>query len=449
LLFWINLDKHGPNLQLFDIFTPSLNQCSQMKHISSKLIHGLAENAGDKNHRSLKTPVYNTASYDFESAEQVEAAFRGESEAYVYSRITNPTVTELETRLKLLTGAQHCLCVSSGMAAISNVFLSLCNTGDNIIASHYLFGNTYSFFAKTLKSLGIEVRFTGMEDPHEVESLIDGNTRALFMETISNPQLIVFDVPAISAIATKHNLPLIVDNSTLSPYIFQCRDYGVDIEVFSTTKFISGGATSIGGAILMYPSTKWDTIPKLKPEYANFGDQAFYKKLFKEVYRNMGGCLSPGSAFLQLLGLETLALRVDKISENACMVAQHLQNHPLVKRVNYAMLPDSPYHKLTRLLLNSKAGCLIGFELESKSQCFQFMNALTMIRRGTNFCDNKSMVIHPASTIYADYNPTEKAQMKISEGLIRLAVGLEDIEDILEDIERGLVACNAQPTITA
>jgi O-acetylhomoserine (thiol)-lyase len=411
-----------------------------MEHISSKLIHGNVDQTDAKNFRSLKTPIYNTASYDFESSEQVEAAFRGELDAFVYSRITNPTVSELESRLKLLSGAEQCLCVSSGMAAISNVFLSLCNTGDNIITSRYLFGNTYSFFAKTLKSLGIEARFIGMENPNELEGQIDSNTRAIFLETISNPQLIVFDLPAVSDIAAKHNIPLIVDNSALTPYIIQCKNYKVDVEVFSTTKFISGGATSIGGAILTYPSEKWSTIPKLQPEFDSFGNQAFYKKLFKEIYRNFGGCLSPNSAYLQLLGLETLTLRIDKISDNALKTAHYLKSNPLVTNVNYAMLPDSPYHALTLSILNSKAGCLIGFELESKEHCFAFMNALKMVRRGTNFCDNKSMVIHPASTIYCDFNAEDKRQIKISDGLIRLAVGLEDIEDIIADIEQALKA---------
>lgn len=409
-----------------------------MKHISSKLIHGLGIVSGTNNYRSLKTPVYETASYDFETAEQIEAAFRGESDAFVYSRITNPTVSELETRLKLLSGAEHCVCVSSGMAAISNVFLSLCNTGDNIITSRYLFGNTYSFFAKTLNSLGIEARFIGMEDTGELEELIDTNTRAIFLETISNPQLIVFDVPAISKIALKHNIPLVVDNSALTPYIFQCKELKVDIEVFSTTKFISGGATSIGGAILTYPSEKWKFVPKLQSEYSRFANQAFYKKLFKEVYRNIGCCLSPNSAYLQLLGLETLTLRIDKISENALKTAHYLKTHPLVKSVNYSMLHDSPYHDLTLKLLNGKAGCLIGFELETKEMCFSFMNKLKMIRRGTNFCDNKSMIIHPASTIYCDYNQEEKKQMKISDELLRFSVGLENFEDIIGDLELAL-----------
>ncbi len=411
-----------------------------MKHVSSKLIHGLGSQPGNKNFRSLKTPVYETASFDFESAEQVEAAFKGETDAYAYSRITNPTVSELEIRLKLLSDAEHCLCVSSGMAAVSNVFLSLCNTGDNIITSRYLFGNTYSFFAKTLKSLGIDARFTSMENPSEIEMLIDNNTRAIFVETISNPQLIVFDIEAISNIASKYNIPLVVDNSVLTPYIFACKNYKVDIEVFSTTKFISGGATSIGGAILTYSSDKWQFIPKLEPDFLKFGNQAFYKKLFKEIYRNIGGCLSPNSAYLQLLGLETLTLRIDKISDNALKTAQFLKNQPLVKSVNYSILPDSPYHQKAMLQFNGMAGCLIAFELESKAQCFKFMNALTMIRRGTNFCDNKSMIIHPASTIYCDYTEAERSQMKISDGLLRLSVGLEDIDDIIGDIELALGA---------
>jgi len=406
-----------------------------MKHISSKLIHGNPDPLSQLNHRSLKIPVYETASYDFETAEQVEAAFRGESDAYTYSRITNPTVRELESRLCLLSEAEQCLCVSSGMAAIANVLLTLCQCGDNIITSRYLFGNTYSLFTKTLASFGIETRFANPEVPSSLEQFIDSKTRAVFVETISNPQLIVFDIPSIAVITSKHNIPLIVDNSVLTPYLFRCRDYQVDIEVLSTTKFISGGATSIGGAILTYPSGKWASIPKLNSDFQKFGNQAFYKRLYKEVYRNTGGCLSPNSAYLQLLGLETLPLRIDRISNNALTIAHYLNHHPLVKHVNYAMLPNSTYHKLASALYNNQAGCLVAFELESKAQCYRFMNGLKMIRRGTNFCDNKSMIIHPASTIYCDYNDQDLEQMKISTGMMRLSVGLEDPEDIQNDLE--------------
>ncbi|ASB47792.1 PLP-dependent transferase [Alkalitalea saponilacus] len=408
-----------------------------MRHITSKLIHG-SSGKEDQQYRSLKTPIYQTASYDFESAEDAEKAFRGESEAYIYSRIGNPTVTELEKRLALFSNADNALCVSSGMAAVSNVFLTLCSSGDNIITSPYLFGNTWSFFAKTLKEFNVEVRFVDLENPEEIERNIDRNTRAIFMEVLTNPQLIVYDFEAISHIASDKNIPLIADNSVLTPYIFESKNLGVDIEIFSNTKFISGGATSIGGTILCYPSDKWAAVPKLAEQYDKFGQQAFYKRMHKEIYRNTGACLSPNSAFLQLLGLETITLRIDRICENALKTAEFLNDSDKVQHVDYPALKGAKYCDLTQKFLKGKSGCLINLELDGKENCFRFMNNLEMIRRGTNFCDNKSMIIHPASTIFWDTPAKEKELMKINDNMLRLSVGLEDVSDIIDDIQQAL-----------
>lgn len=408
-----------------------------MRHISSLLIHGSGETSSTP-HRSLKTPIYETASFDFESAEDAEKSFMGLNDSHAYSRISNPTVTELQERLKLFSGAEQVLCVASGMAAISNVFITLCKSGDNIITSRYLFGNTYSFFARTLNSFGIEARFTDFENLEVLEKNIDGNTRAIFVELPTNPQLILFDIEGIAKIAKEKNVVLVVDNTVLTPYLFPCSEHGVDIEIFSNTKFVSGGATSIGGSILVHKSDKWTANPKLQPEVEKFGTDAFFKRLFKEIYRNIGACLSPNNAYLQLLGLETITLRIDKIVDNSTKVAQYLLEHPKVKAVKYAALPHDPDYERAQQLTGGRPGCLVGVELQDREQCFRFMNALKMIRRGTNFCDNKSMIIHPSSTIYWDFSPEEKAKMRISEGLLRLSVGLEHIDDILADLDQAL-----------
>ncbi len=409
-----------------------------MQHISSRLIHGLPDSQASDFNRSLKTPIYESASFDFETAEDAEKAFTGETDAFAYSRISNPTVTELQNRLKLFSNAEQCLCVSSGMAAISNVFLTLCSTGDNIITSQYLFGNTLSFFAKTIRSFGIEARFSNLEAPQSILDNIDEHTRAIFLELPTNPQLIFFDVPAIAKIAREKRIPLIVDNTVLTPYLFPCQQYGVDIEIFSNTKFVSGGATSIGGTVLVYGSDKWAHNPKLAVDYEKFGQDAFFKRLYKEVYRNIGACLSPNNAYLQLLGLETITLRIDRIMDNTLEMARFLQNQPKVLKVRYGALENDPGYAMAMELTKGKAGCLISLELENKAACYLFMNALQMIRRGTNFCDNKSMIIHPASTIYWDFSPEDKQRMQISEGLLRLSVGLEAIEDIKSDIQQAL-----------
>ncbi len=410
-----------------------------MKGFNSKLIHGELDNQSNENFRSLKTPIYDTASYDFKNAEELEEAFHGHGNHFAYSRTANPTVTALQNRLKTMSNAQHCLCVSSGMFAISSAILSLCDSGDNILASQYLFGNTYSLLTKTFKSFGIETRLVDFENLQEVEQNIDQHTRAIFMEIMTNPQLIVYDFESIAQLAALKKIPLIADNTVLTSYGFPCHQYDIDIEVISTSKFVSGGATSIGGALFVHKNTKWQHIPKLKSEVENFGDEAFIKKITTEIFRNIGGCLAPNNAYLKLLGLETLSLRIDKICENTFKTAQFLQKHSKVKGVSYNLLETSPYYERTKKYFKATiGGCLIKLELENKQQAFDFSNALQMIRRGTNFCDNKSMIIHPASTIYCDYSDQERQEMQIYDGTLRLAIGLEDFEDIKDDLEQAL-----------
>ncbi len=412
-----------------------------MKGFNSKLIHGDLNNDSYQNFRSLKTPIYDTASYDFKNAQELEDAFHGRGKHFAYSRTANPTVAELQNRLKVMSNAQHCLCVSSGMFAISSAILTLCDTGDNILASKYLFGNTYSLLVNTIKSFGIKTRFVDFDDLNEIEENIDHNTRGIFMEIMTNPQLIVYDFEKIAQLATDKKIPLIADNTVLTSYGFPCHQYDIDIEVISTSKFISGGATSIGGAVLVHKSSKWQYVPKLKNEFENFGEEAFIKKITPEIFRNLGGCMAPNNAYLMLLGLETLSLRIDKICDNALKAAQFLQNHPNVKGVSYTLLDDSLYYKRSiHYFKKSVGGCLIKLEFENKEQAFTFSNALQMIRRGTNFCDNKSMIIHPASTIYCDYSDEERQEMGIYDGTLRLAIGLEDFEDIRDDMDQALLS---------
>ncbi len=409
-----------------------------MRHISSKLIHGNESIESKDKYNSLKTPIYQSASFDFNTSNEMESAFRGESDAYTYSRISNPTVNALQDSIKVLSNADDVICVSSGMAAISNVFFTICQKGENIITSNYLFGNTYSFFESTLSSFGVETKFLDLNSIEEIEKSIDKNTRAIFLEIPTNPQLIIYDIEAISNLAEKNNLLLIVDNSVLTPYLFESKKYKIDIEVFSNTKFISGGATSIGGTILTYESEKWSKVPKLENEYNQFGSKAFIKKLYGEIYRNIGACLSPSNAWLQLLGLETLTLRIDKVNENALKVAQFLLNNKHVKSVEYSSLDESYQNNLSRKYFPKGAGALINLNLGTKEKCFKFMDSLKMIRRGTNFCDNKSMVIHPYSTIYWSLDDEAKQKMLIDEGLIRLSIGIEHISDLTEDLHQAL-----------
>jgi len=408
-----------------------------MKGTASKLIHGNIEEQNDI-HRALKTPLYETNAFDFASSDDVAAQFRGEKEAYAYSRAANPTVTELEKRLGLMSGAKSTLAVSSGMYAISSTLMSLCSKGDHIISSPFLFGHTYALLHNTFPNYGIDTSFVDLENASAIENAITPQTKVIFLENISNPQLIVFDIEMISAIAKKHNIILVVDNTLLTSYIFDCKKYGVDVEVISTTKAVSGGATVTGGAIMIFESEKWSKVPALSNYYEKFGQDALIKKLRKDVFRNTGGCTSPHTAHMQLIGLETLTLRVDKFCNNAIEVAKACQKNPKVKNVIYPALEDNEYKVLADKQFGSKCGCLVVLELENQDACYRFMDNLKMIRRATNFTDNKSLIIHPYSTIFCEYSEEQKAEMRLNDRMLRLAVGIEDAEDIIADIEQAL-----------
>lgn len=407
-----------------------------MNGFTTKALHGLLENSDS--HNSLRTPIYDSVSYEFESAEAIEDAFRGRKPAHSYSRISNPTVADLERKYNLLTGGLGTIALSSGMAAISNTILNICRSGENIITSKYLFGNTYSLFEETLKGWGLEVKYVDLFDLKAVEAAIDDNTRAIYLETITNPQLAIFDIEGIVEIAGAKKVLTMLDSTLTPPYIFNGKRAGINIEVISSTKYISGGATSVGGLITDYGNYDASTIPALEGFYKKFGPMAFLNRLRKATYRNLGACLSANSAYLQSLGLETLALRIERSSGNALELATFLKGHSKVVDVNYPGLPGSRYHENALKLFNGFYGGLLTFELESREACFDFINRLQIIRRATNLNDNKSLIIHPASTIYSEFSDAEKAELGVSEKMIRLSVGIEDVEDLIEEIDSKL-----------
>ena len=277
-----------------------------------------------------------------------------------------------------------------------------------------------------------------MTNPDSIASAIDNGTRLVFLEVITNPQLEVADVAVVSAIAHKHNVPLVLDGTLTTPYLFRSRDFGVAVEVVSSTKYISGGATSIGGLIIDNGTFDWKKSPALADDALKVGPAALVARLRREVHRNSGSCLSPHNAWLQALGLETLALRIDRSSDNALAVAAFLSKHPRVKAVNYPGLPASSGHEVAVRQFAGKFGGLLTFELESKDACFGFMDRLTMVRRATNLNDNKSLVLHPASTIFSDYPAALREKMRVNDRLIRLSVGIEDKEDIIDDLRNGM-----------
>ncbi len=389
-------------------------------------------------HGALRMPVYDAAAFEYPDAESLEAAFLGRNPGHVYSRLTNPTVEYLEKLIKEVTGALGVVSFSSGMAAISNAFLALVQPGDNIVTTKHLFGNTYSLFHKSLKSFGIEFRFADLTDLKSVKGAIDKHTRAIFLETITNPMLEVADADALSEIARENNILLIADTTLTPLYLFDSKKHHVDIEIISSTKYISGGGTSTGGIIVDYGSYDWSHSAKLSVDAKKFGHFAFIARLRKEIHRNFGACLSPHNAYLQTLGLETFALRAEKSCANSLEIAEWLERQSKVEKVNYPGLKSSAYYKLSQKQFGKLAGAIITLDLASKEECFLFLNNLKIIRRATNLNDNKTLALHPASTIFCEYTPEELVPLGVSEKTIRLAIGIESARDLINDINQAL-----------
>jgi len=403
---------------------------------STKVIH--APFAKDDVNRALHQPIYSNSAFDFESAEQMELAFQGRLPVHAYSRISNPTVENLELKIKLITGALNVTALSSGMAAISNVILLLASSGTNIIASKHLFGNTFVFFESTIREFGIETRFCDLTNNDDVQANIDSKTVAIFVETITNPQLEVVDLDDLSKLAHKNNVPLIADSTLTPPNVFDAKKFGVDIEVISSTKAFSGGATSIGGIIVDYGTFDWSKSPKLAPLAKRFGPFAFNYKLRREIFRNLGACLSPFAAYLQSLGLETLELRFEKAANNCRQMAIFLESLPQVKSVNYPGTIGSKFYEISERQFGNFPGAMLTFDFATRDECFAFINKLELIKRATNVYDNKSLIIHPASTIYCDFDKEKRESLHVSDLTIRLSLGIEDIEDLKNDILQAL-----------
>ena len=407
-----------------------------MKGFATKAIHGPP---GKRDvHGALRMPVYDTAAFGHENAASIAQAFAGHKQAHVYSRISNPTVQDFEQRLKLLSGSLAVLALSSGMAAISNTIMALAGSGANIVTTRSLFGNTISLFEKTFKPWGLAVRYVSMDNPDGIDRAIDHDTCAVYLESVTNPQLEVADCALISAVTRQRRVPLVVDNTLMTPYLFNTKEAGIDIELLSTTKYISGGATSVGGAIIDNGTFNWEGSPKLASSAAKTGAMAFMASLRQEVYRNVGACLSPHNAYLQSLGLETMSLRIDRSCDNALRMARFLESHPRVRAVNYPGLAGATSHPIAQKQFGDKFGGLLTFDLDSQEACYALMDALQLIRLATNLNDNKSLILHPWSTIHAEYSPEQRLAMGVRPTMLRLAAGIEDHDDLIEDLERGL-----------
>ena len=370
---------------------------------------------------ALSMPVYNAVSYEFDNAQLMSDVFCGRVSAPDYSRVGNPTVENLEQRVKGITGATDVVAFNSGMAAISAVFIALAQQGKNIVSSRHMFGNTYSLLTSTLKRFGVEARLCDLTNVEQVEQQLDDNTCCVYLEIMTNPQLEVVDIVALAALAHQRGIPLVAD-TTLIPFTeFSAKALGVDAEVVSSTKYISGGATSLGGLVI---------------DYGTF--QPLGRALRGELLFNFGAYMTPQAAYLQTVGLEVLDARYRIQAANALELAKQLQKLPQIKHVNYVGLPDNPYHELAKKQFGNTAGAMITIDLDSKEACFAMINKLKLIHRATNLFDNRTLAIHPASTIYGAFTDEQRREMDVNDTTIRLSIGLEDVDDLLDDIIQAL-----------
>jgi len=370
---------------------------------------------------SLAVPIYNNVSFEFDDAQVMADAFCNRIKAPDYARVENPTVTNFEQRVKALTGAEHVTAFNSGMAAIGNTLLAVSEQGKNIVSSHHLFGNTLALITTTLQRFGIEPRLRDLTNLEAVEAAVDENTACVFLEIVTNPQLEVADLKAISDIAHRKGVPVIADSTAIPFTETKLKELGVDIEVLSSTKYVSGGGTSLGGLVIDY-----GTRPEIN------------KRVKYELLFNLGAYMTPQAAYMQTLGLETLDVRYQRQAENALKIAKELKYVDGIERVNYIGLADNPYHALAQQQFGKTAGAMLTIDLESKDACFSFLNRLKLVHRATNLFDNRTLAIHPASTIFGNFTEQQLAEMDVRQTTIRLSIGLEDKEDILADIEQAL-----------
>ena len=370
---------------------------------------------------SLSMPVYHTAAYEFDNADDMADAFCGRLAMPDYSRVMNPTVTFFEDKVKQLTGATDVIAFNSGMAAITNTLFAIGASGKNIVSSRHLFGNTFSLVAGTLLRFGVKPKLCDLTDLDAVRKAIDDNTCCIFLEIITNPQMEVADLKGLAEIAHEKSIPLIADTTIIPFTEFSSNELGVDIEVVSSTKYISGGATSLGGLIIDYGTTK-----------------GFGKRIRTEMLFNFGAYMTPHVAYMQTIGLETLDARYRIQASNALELAKRLKALPAIKRVNYTGLEDNHYHELCVRQFGPTAGAMMTIDLENQESCFKFINSLKLIRRATNLFDSKSLAIHPASTIFGNFTDRQRKSMDVLDTTIRLSIGLEHVDDLFDDIKQAL-----------
>jgi O-acetylhomoserine (thiol)-lyase len=423
-------------------------------------IETLAVHAGyspDPTTKSVAVPIYQTVAYAFDSAQHGADLFDLKVPGNIYTRIMNPTNDVLEKRVAALEGGLAAVAVASGMAAITDAIQAIAEAGDNIVSASTLYGGTYNLFAHTFPQQGIEVRFADPRDPASFAKLIDARTKAVFCESIGNPLGNVTDIRALADVAHAHGVPLIVDNTVPSPYLLRPIEHGADIVVHALTKYLGGHGNSIGGIVVDSGKFPW-AEHKARFKRLNEPDVSYHGVVYTEALgpaayigrvrvvplRNTGAALAPHSAFLILQGIETLALRMDRICENSQKIAEALQRHPKVEWVRYAGLKDHPDYALVQRQSGGRASGILSFSLKAegdpRAAGARFLDALQLFTRLVNIGDAKSLATHPASTTHRQLNAEELAKAGVTEGMVRLSVGIEHIDDLLEDLHRALDA---------
>lgn len=398
-------------------------------------------------------PIYQTTSYVFDNAEHAAALFRLEVEGDLYGRLSNPTQNVLEKRIAALEGGVAALATASGAAAITYAIQALTKQGDHIVAQKTIYGGTYNLLAHTLVDYGVTTTFVDAHNPAEVEAAIQPNTKAVYLETLGNPNSDIPDIDAIAEIAHKHNLPLVIDNTFGTPYLIRPIEHGADIVVHSATKFMGGHGTSLGGIIVDSGKFDWCACGKFpalsepNPSYhgvcfaETFGGAAFVAYIRSVLLRDTGAAISPFNAFLLLQGIETLSLRLERHAYNTAKVVEYLAKHPQVEKVNHPALADHPDHHLYEKYFPNGGASIFTIDIKGGQEAaIKFIDNLELFSLLANVADQKSLVIHPATTTHAQLTEEERLDQNIKPNTIRLSIGTEHIDDILADLEKGFSA---------
>jgi len=402
---------------------------------------------------SRAVPIYQTSSFGFKDTEHAASLFNLSEQGYIYTRIVNPTTDVFEQRIAELEGGVGALGVASGQSATTFSILNIASAGDEIVSASSLYGGTYNLFSSTLPKLGITVKFVNADNPENFRSAITSKTKAIYAESVGNPQGNVLDIEAVADIAHEHGIPLIIDNTVPSPYLLRPIDFGADIVVHSATKFLGGHGTAIGGVIVDSGKFDWEASGKFPdlttpdPSYHGLvyteaaGEAAYITKARVQLLRDIGAALSPFNSFLLLQGVETLHLRLERHSENALKVAKFLEQHELVEWVNYAGLPSHPSYSLAQKYLPKGQGAILTFGVSGgKNAAAKLIDSVQLFSHLANIGDSKSLIIHPASTTHQQLSKDEQKASGVTPELIRLSVGTEAIDDLLEDLDYALKA---------